>query len=148
MPTCSNSYTASPIFRLELRPSRQLTAALLVIAVLAAAGLFLSDLPVLVAALAAPLCIGWGVVLARRSWRAAAIDVAFCRDGRVHVDGEAVEDVRLDWRGPLTCLEWRKDGRPLRYVAWPDVVSAPWRRELRLWRLAHRADASTRPVAP
>jgi hypothetical protein len=131
-----------------LQPSRTLAAALMLIGLLGAAGVFLSDLPLGIAALVSPMILAWGAVLARRSLRADAPRITFRADGSVDVDGDRVDDLRLEWRGPLTALEWRRDGLRVRHVAWPDVVPASTRRELRLWRLAHRSDASTRPVAP
>jgi len=74
--------------------------------------------------------------------------LTFGADGRVSVDGVVVDNMQLDWRGPLTCLAWHDGAGRRRIVAWPDAVSAARRRELRLWRVAHRADATTRPVAP
>ncbi|WP_133478015.1 hypothetical protein [Cognatilysobacter segetis] len=148
MTTRSNWSIASPTLRLELRPSRRLAAALQLIGLLGGAGLFLTNLPAAAAWSLAPLVVVWGGLLARRVLRAPAVGMVFGADGRVHVDGAKVDEFILDARGPLTCMAWRSDGRRRRLVAWPDAVAAPLRRELRLWRLAHRADASTRPVAP
>jgi toxin CptA len=97
---------------------------------------------------AATACLAWGAWIVRDSLRAPALGIALRGDGHVDVGGERVDDFAVDWRGALTCMAWRRDGRRVRHVAWPDVVPAAARRELRLWRLVHRADASTRPVAP
>jgi hypothetical protein len=133
---------------LELQPSRALPAALMLIGVLGAAGTFLSDLSLPLAALISPVFLAWGALLAGRALRADVVRIAFRADGSVTVDGIRVHGVQLDWRGPLTVMEWQREGRRVRQVAWPDVVPPGLRRELRLWRLARRADASTRPVAP
>ena len=121
---------------------------LIAIGVLGGAGLFLSDLPVGAAIALAPAVAAWGAVLARRSMRMDPVGFVLGSDGRVHVDGVCVGELALAWQGPLTRIQWRDGARRARLVAWPDVIPAAQRRELRLWRLVHRADASTRPVAP
>lgn len=148
MPPSRTSSNASPTCRVELGPSRLEAFALAVIGILGGAGLFLTDLPVPVAASVAPAVAGWGLLLSRRVRHRKAVQVAFRGDGCVQIDAADVEDVRMEWRGPLTCLQWREDGRRVRLVAWPDVIDARARRELRLWALAHRADAAPAPVAP
>jgi hypothetical protein len=134
--------------RLELGPSRWLAGALMAIGILGAGGLFLSNLSALTALLLAPIVLAWGALLARRELRASPTRIVFRDDGRVEVAGEPADDVLLDWQGPLTRIHWQRAGERRCLVLWPDVLPAALRRELRLWRLAHRADASTRPVAP
>lgn len=124
-----------------------MAGALAAIGAMAGAGLFLTTLPLAVAIALAPLCGAWGAALAYRALHAPTVLMAFRADGTVFVDGARVDDAGLDWRGPLTCIRWQRGGRHMRLVAWPDVVPPARRRELRLWRLAHRADASTAAVA-
>ena len=148
MPMSNAWSSASPNLRLEVWPSRWLAASLVTVGVLGACGLFLSDLPWPAAAVAAVAVVAWALTLARRTLRRPAMHFAFRGDGRVSVDEHPVDDVGLEWRGPLTCIQWREAKRRRYFVGWPDRIDAAARRELRLWRLAHRADASTRPVAP
>ena len=52
---------------------------------------------------------------------------------RVLVDGVAVAQPRLQWRGPLAVLSWRDAGGHSRYRSWwPDTLPPARRRELRL----------------
>jgi toxin CptA len=134
--------------RLELGASRQLAVALAAIGTLGAVGTFLTDLPLTGAAALSAVCIGWGGYLARNASRREPVRLVLRGDGGITVDGMAVDDAKIHWQGPLTCLQWRVGARRERFVAWPDVVDAAARRELRLWALAHRAHASTAPVAP
>lgn len=54
-------------------------------------------------------------------------------DGVATIDGEVVDALRVDWRGPLAFVVWRDaDGRMRRRSLWPDALSATQRRELRL----------------
>lgn len=142
------SSNVSPPLRVELGASRALSVALVAIGVLAAAGLFLTDLPKLAALACAPLCIAAGAVLARREAGRAARLIHLRSDGTVVVDDTPVEDVRIEWQGPIGALAWRRDGRRERTVLWPDVVDAARRRELRLWVLTRPSRAATAAVAP
>jgi hypothetical protein len=139
---------ALPICRIDLRPSRWLAFALLASGALAAGGLFMTNLPLVGAVMFSPVCLGWGAWFASVEIRRNPTEVVFRSDGNVEVDGARVADFRIDWQGPITRLQWRGNGRWTRVAAWPDVVDAGARRELRLWALAHRADASTAAVAP
>lgn len=125
-----------------------LVAALVSIGFGAGCGLFLTDLPTWVSAPAAALACAWGVALARREASRVSESIVLRRDGRVDVDGRPVEAFRLAWQGPLARLEWRCGHRTRRCVAWPDVLDAATRRELRLWALDRDVRASTAAVAP
>ena len=137
---------ASEICRLEWRPSRLLGAALVVIGLLAAFAVLASEMPRSAAwpvALAAALQGGW---LARREQGRAAVAVVWDgQSGVVSVDGRAVADARLRWRGPLAFLQYRDHSGSRRRLAWwPDTLPARQRRELRL--AAGNADAT--PAVP
>ena len=148
MTTSRRSSNASPPLRLELRASRPLAACLLLIGLAAGAGMFLTDLP---PAAAVPLSLAagaWGAVLARAELRRPVEALVLQSTGAVRVDGQPVDAFRVQPRGPLTRLAWTADGRSRYRVAWPDVLDAATRRELRLWALGRDVRASTAAVAP
>ena len=67
----------------------------------------------------------------------------------VTIDGHAVDDVQLHWRGPLAFLCWRgKDTRIRRLAWWPDTLPAGQRRELKLAMQAREAAHPSLSVAP
>lgn len=125
-----------------------LAAALALIGVAGAAGLFLTDLPAAVAAALAPVAAGWGAAMATRELRRPAVSILLRHDGSATVDGVEVARIRLDWQGIFARFDWTVDGRRRRLVAWPDVLDAAARRELRLWALGRGVRASTAAVAP
>ncbi|HEY4582692.1 MAG TPA: hypothetical protein VIG88_07505 [Lysobacter sp.] len=114
---------------------------------LAGAGLWLTDLPAVLAVPGSVVCVMRGLYLARIEHGRAPVELVL-RGQDARVDGEAVEALALGWRGPLTLVGWRAAGRRHRRVAWPDVVDARLRRELRLWVSTRRPDADAPAVAP
>ncbi|AXK71632.1 hypothetical protein DWG18_04545 [Lysobacter sp. TY2-98] len=134
--------------RLELGASRALSIALVAIGVIAGLGLFLTDLPTIAACAAAPACAAWGFALAARERQRATRTVMLRADGTATVDDERADDLRIDWQGPIASVIWRQNGRGQRIVAWPDVVDAPRRRELRLWSVTRPSRAAAAAVAP
>ncbi|MBB1472262.1 hypothetical protein H5368_04390 [Luteimonas sp. MC1782] len=124
---------ASPTCRIEWRPSRWLLAALILLTALAACALPASGLPRPLAWLLVPVVLACGLAAARRHARAAPGVVAIDARRRVLVDGVAVAQPRLQWRGPLAVLSWRDAGGHSRYRSWwPDTLPPARRRELRL----------------
>lgn len=110
--------------RIDWRPSRCLLAALPLMGVLASTA---------TAWLLALAALAQGAWLAWREWRRPRRSLLFTADGRLMVDDADVDDVRLQWRGPLAFLAWRSaDGALGRLVWWPDTLPPRWRRELRL----------------
>ena len=110
------SNTSAP-FRLEWRPSRWVTGALLALAVLAPLAVLASEMPPAAAwPLAAIACV-WGLVRARREWR---------RPPCV-LDWPPSEGTTGQWRGPLLFVR----GPGIRLSWWPDTLDAATRRELR-----------------
>jgi plasmid maintenance system antidote protein VapI len=50
-----------------------------------------------------------------------------------YLDGVPVEQVEVQWRGPLAFVSWKgRDGRRQRLSWWPDTLPPARRRELRL----------------
>ena len=147
------SSAASSTCRIDWRPSRLLSAALLMLGLAGGGAVLASGLP---GASAWPLALfaaGHGAWLARREIRRRPGVVAFSRQAvgwRETGEGELpLADVRLQFRGPCAWLQARRpDGRVLRLAWWPDTLSNTARRELRLARPG-RAPADLLPlVAP
>src|SRR3546814_17480109 len=90
---------------------------------------------------------GW---LAWREARAARGELVIAGEGgRASVDGRAVEDLSVRWRGPIAFVEWRDgDGRRRRHVFFPDPLPAARRRELRLAAPAPGPARRASSVAP
>ncbi|GGK07955.1 hypothetical protein [Luteimonas terricola] len=125
--------SASAPCRIDWRPSRCLTAALLSLALLAPIAVLASELPVAAAWLLAAAALVQGMHLALRERRRAPRSLLFTADGRLLVDDIEASGVQLQWRGPLAFLAWHDpDGRRDRLVWWPDTLPPRWRRELRL----------------
>lgn len=74
--------------------------------------------------------------------------VVLSPSGSAFVDGEDVGELVVTWRGPLYSIAWRRDGRPVRVLVFPDAIDIPGRRELRLHALRRREDAPAAAVAP
>jgi toxin CptA len=137
------SSNASAPSRFELRASRWPIAALLALSALAPLAVLASEMP---RAFAWPLALAvcatglWRArVEARRPARLIVVD----GEGQATVDGASVNDLRVDWRGPLAFVAWREaSGRIARGSFWPDTLDAAGRRELRL--AVDRIDAGRR----
>lgn len=141
---------ASETCRVEWRPSRLLRALLGGLGVTAGGAVLLSGMPApnSIPLAAAALAGGWlaGVRDAARPARAVLWDG---HAGVVRVDGVAVCEPCLSWRGALACLAWRDArGRRQRLLFWPDVLDARQRRELRLAAGPASASPAEPSVAP
>ena len=142
MPHSIRSSSTSAPCRLEWRPSRWVIGALIALGLLAACSLLASEMPRAMAWPLAVVAAGYGGWLARREhcrpprqllWPAIAMPVM--------LDGEPLEHVQLQWRGPLAFLRWRAShGRGGNLDWWPDTLPAVQRRELRL-AVERRPDA-------
>ncbi len=120
--------------RLEWRPSRWSLAVLAVLTVLAPFAVLVSEMPRSAAwplALAASMYGGW---LFRRQQREPPRMFVFPGDDApVLLDGEAIDGLTVQWRGPLAFVRWRDaQGRIQRLGWWPDTLPPARRRELRL----------------
>ena len=79
-------------------------------------------------ALAASTYGGW--LLRREQRKPPRMFVFPGDDGPVLLDGEAVDGVTVQWRGPLAFVRWRDaDGGAHRLVWWPDTLPRERRRE-------------------
>lgn len=143
MSRSQRSCNASASCRLEWRPSRWLTGAILLLGVLAVFSVLASEMPRAWAWPLATLALvytGWS---ARRS-ACQPVQVWYWPGGErpPTVDGEIARDVVVTWRGSLAFVRWRDaQGRIRRRGWWPDTLPMERRRELRL-------AATTAPVSP
>ncbi|MBB3802314.1 toxin CptA [Xanthomonas arboricola] len=65
------------------------------------------------------------------------------------IDGQAVQDLQVAWRGPIAVVSWTcADARRERLHFWPDTLPATQRRELRLAAHAHAISSRRSLVAP
>jgi toxin CptA len=129
--------------RFELRPSRWLIGAMLLLSAFVPLALLASAMPRWIAwplavfGIAAGLCITW------RESTLSVLGVVVDAEGRATIEGVSVDAFSVDWRGPLAFVVWRDvDGRIRRRSLWPDTLSTAQRREL---RLAVRAGGDGQP---
>jgi toxin CptA len=91
------------------------------------------------------MAAGYGTWLARRESRRPTHQLVWPIDGTPLLDGLALQDAQVQWRGPLAFLRWRDGkGHPQHLAWWPDTLPPRSRREL---RLAAASSAGTRPAA-
>lgn len=119
--------------RFELRPSRWLIGVMLAMSALAPLSVWASEMPRWAAW---PLASFAAVAGLRLAWRERGLpvrNVVIDASSDALIDGMAVDDFRIDWRGPLVFLSWRDaDGKVHRRSLWPDALGPSLRRELRL----------------
>ena len=141
---------ASAPCRLEWRPARGFAAACLVLGILAAVAAIASELPWPVSLPLAIASLVHGARLAMRELlRPVANLVIPPGEADATLDGEAMIDLLVQWRGPLAFLRWRgAAGGVHRLQGWPDNFDAAARRELRLAMAARVPARSPRSVAP
>jgi toxin CptA len=107
---------------------------LLALGVLAALSLTASALPPAMARPAAALAMALAAWSAWREARRPARTLVWPAAGQPPtLDGQALREARLHWRGPLAFLRWRDAaGRRQHLAWWPDTLPPKARRELRL----------------
>ena len=134
MPNSPHWSSASAPCRFEWRPSRWLIAMLGLLGVAAAVSVLASDLPRGLAWPLAVIAAMYGLWLARRESLKPTREVVIRgATASAKVDGEAVEDFRVGWRGVIAFARWRdRRGRTRRLAWWPDTLPSEARRELRL----------------
>ena len=124
---------ASAPCRLDWRPSRWMIVGLGLLGVLAALSLVASEMPRLFAwpfALMTVIYTAWQVW---RECRRQTHQLVWPIDGAPLLDGLALQDAQLHWRGPLAFLRWHDgEGRRRHLAWWPDTLPSRSRRELRL----------------
>ena len=136
--------------RLEWRPSRWVIGALVALAVLAAISIFESEMPRL-AAWPLVVAVALHATLQVRRYRdLPSHDFVFPgNDLVVLLDGQPVDAMSIQWRGPLAFILWRdRTGRQRRLSWWPDTLPPSSRRELRLAAGHLDAVRSALSVAP
>src|SRR5690606_9570158 len=103
--------------RLGLRASPLLVAMLLLLGLAAAFAVLISEMPRMVAWPLALAALAHGAWLAWREARMAAGELVVPgAEGRARVDGKAVEDLCVRWRGPIAFVQWSDgDGRRRRH---------------------------------
>ena len=148
MPNSPSSSNPSAPCRLDWRPSRWLVLALLALGMLAALSVMASEMPAIFAIPLAVLAAGEGVRLARREARRPMRTLVIATDGRAMLDGEAIDDLHVHWRGPWAFARFREaNGRRGRLAWWPQMLSPRDRRELRLAVPVIQAAHSQPPMA-
>jgi toxin CptA len=121
-----------------------------VLGVLAAIAVVASELPLMIAAPVACASVLYGDWLARCEGRRGVAEIVIPPNEAVPtVNGAPMEDLRVQWRGPLAFLHWRDEqGRRRHLQGWPDNLAPGERRELRLAMAARAPAHSPSSVAP
>lgn len=122
---------------------------LLMLGMSGAISVLASEMPRVFAWPLAVLVTGYGVFIARSEARRPSRQLVWPQDGPITLDGDALADVDLQWRGPLAFLCWRGAvKRTHRLNWWPDTLPAEARRELRLAALQRSPAPRARSMAP
>jgi len=121
-----------------------------VLGVLAAIALVASELPLMIAAPVACASVLYGDWLARCESRRKVAEVVIpAHEALPSIDGSPMDDLQVQWRGPLVFLRWHDERGRRRYLqGWPDNLAPDERRELRLAMTARAPAHSPRSVAP
>ena len=145
-----HSSSASVNCRLEWRPSRWVTGVLVLLGILAALSILVSEMPRLAAWPLALSALVFGLWRARRESRSPTHEFVFPgNDLPVILDGAPIGSVEVQWRGPLAFVHWQgRDGQSRRLSWWPDTLPAARRRELRLAAGSLEASRRTPAMAP
>ena len=134
MPTSTRWSSTSARCRLEWRPSRWATGALILLAVLAPSCVLQSEMPRMAAWPLALLAGAWGLRGALCEWRQ-PVRVFEVGPGLADasLDGRPLAEAVLRWRGPLAFLRWRDEGGQGGWLAWwPDTLPVAERRRLKV----------------
>jgi toxin CptA len=121
-----------------------------VLGLLAAIAVVASELPWMIAVPVAGSAMLYGEWLARRESRREVAEIVIPPNQAVPtIDGSPMEDLQVQWRGPLAFLRWRDEQGRRRYLqGWPDNLAPGERRELRLAMAARAPAHPPRSVAP
>ncbi len=125
-------------------------AALAALTGLGVFSILVSEMPKLPGWPLAVLTGAYGAWLIRREARKPNLSFVWPGgEGVVTLEGEAIHEVALQWRGPLAFIRWRDEaGRIRRASWWPDTLSPAARRELRLAAPPLIASRQSGAVAP
>jgi toxin CptA len=125
-------------------------AVLRMLGVLAAIAVIASELPWMAAVALASVALVYGEWLARRESRRAVSEIVIPpNEAAATINGSPMQDLHVQWRGPLAFLHWRDEEGRRRYLqGWPDNLPEAARRELRLATGARAPAHSPRSVAP
>ncbi len=128
------SSIASAPCRIEWRPSRWVSAMAWSLVVLGPVSLLASDLHRGWAWPLALLALWWAAFDANRYRRQSSLQLMIpAGKGQARCNGEGIDGLRVDWRGPLAFLSWRVAGGSVQRASfWPDTLDSCQRRELRL----------------
>jgi toxin CptA len=123
---------------------------LLSLALLSASSVLTSEMPREMAWPMAVAAAGYGGWLARRERLRPPRQLLWpVNDMAVTLDGEPLQQVLLQWRGPLAFLHWTtSDGRSGHLGWWPDTLPTMQRRELRLAVQRHPPAQPAATMAP
>jgi toxin CptA len=101
---------------------------------------------------AIPVAVGSiveGAVLARSHARHRPHSLVWPMEDELMVDGLHAQAAVLHWRGPMAFLRWQdQQGRCHRLAWWPDTLSRPQRRELRLAAASAPQASAVASMAP
>ena len=129
-----HSSNTSVSCRLEWRPSRWVIGALISLAMLATASVLVSEMPRLAAWPLVLIVALYAALQVRRYSSMPSHGFVFPgNDLAVLLDGQPIDAVEMQWRGPLAFVSWLdRTGRRRRLSWWPDTLPPGSRRELRL----------------
>ncbi|MGO4260449.1 hypothetical protein [Lysobacter sp. TAB13] len=134
--------------RLQWRPSRLLSAALIALGLAAAFSAVASELPLPASLPLAAMALAWAGWSTRREARLPPQPLVIA-GGRATLAAAPISDLRLHWRGWLARLDFTgSDGRRRRLLWWPDTLDAAGRRELRLAVAVTSPARGPRSMAP
>ena len=127
-----------------------MTGVLVLLGILAALSILVSEMPRLAAWPLALSALVFGLWWAWRESRSPAREFFFPgNDLSVTLDGVPIESVEVQWRGPMAFICWQeRHGRRRRLSWWPDTLPAARRRELRLAAGSLNASRDHRRMAP
>lgn len=128
------SSSGSPACRLEWQPSRWLLASVVSITLLAVLAVHASGMAWWLAWPLSGLVLWRGVRIFLKERARPVLTLLFPAGNQpVLMDGKAVGELAVQWRGPLAFMSWRgQDGVSRRLSWWPDTLPPTRRRELRL----------------
>lgn len=155
--------TASPVYRIDWRPSLALSVVLPVLGLLAALALQLTALPGPLAWLGGMVALLESLRLSRQHWRQPACRIVWAGCGKPALvqwqlfesqmiasteNPQHIDAISVHLRGPIAVMAGLDEcGRQRRWVWYPDTLCPVTRRALRLAASAPVNSPSTLPIA-